>query len=51
MNAIWTWVASLFYAYGRMGAGMVSFHGGYEGEVPALLREMHDPSKTKDAVA
>lgn len=45
MKSIWRWVASLLYAYGRMGAGMVSFHGGYEGEVPASLREMHDSSK------
>lgn len=27
MKSIWTWIASLFYAYGRLGAGMVSFRG------------------------
>ena len=39
MKSVWTWLASLIYEYGKFGAGMVSFHGGYEGAVPTALRE------------
>lgn len=40
MREFWEWFASMFYAYGKLGAGMVSFHGGYEGEVPAALQKV-----------
>lgn len=45
MASIWKAIASMVYKYGQYGAGALSFHGGYEAEVPAALKEMAENRK------